>query len=144
MDISNITTYQSGVAQSTAYRNLNKLFSGLLKSHGLTCMQWFVIGTIYDASPEGIKLTHLSEKLQTGLPFITNTINLLESKGIVERKDSLTDNRSKIVSIKPDYINTSQQIEKDLRAQLRSSIYNTISRDDLRIYVKVLYQLGQV
>ncbi len=71
MDISTITTYQSGVAQSSAYRNLNKLFSALLKEHDLTCMQWFVIGTIHDAGDAGIQLTLLAAKLQTGLPFIT-------------------------------------------------------------------------
>jgi len=142
MDISKITTYQSGVAQSSAYRNLNKLFSELLRDHGLTSMQWFVIGTIYDAGPEGIQLSHLSEKLQTGLPFITNTINLLESKGIVERKGSPTDSRAKRVSIMPDFIEECEQIEIDLRGKMRKSIYATISPADLRIYIKVLYQLS--
>lgn len=142
MDISKITTYQSGVAQSSAYRNLNKLFSELLKDHNLTCMQWFVIGTIYDAGDEGIQLSHLSEKLQTGLPFITNTINLLESKGIVERKGSPTDSRAKRVSIRPEYIRECEQIEIDLRSRMRSSIYASISPSDLRTYIRVLYQLS--
>lgn len=142
MDISTITTYQSGVAQSSAYRNLNKLFSELLGEHDLTCMQWFVIGTIYDAGPAGIQLSHLSEKLQTGLPFITNTINLLESKNIVERKGSPTDSRAKHVSILPNFIDECEQIEQDLRVKMRKSIYASISPADLRVYIKVLYQLS--
>lgn len=144
MNIRNITTYQSGVAQSSAYRNLNKLFSKMLKEHGLTCMQWFVVGTIYDAGKQGIMLTHLSEKLQTGLPFITNTINLLESKGIVERKSSPLDSRAKCVSIMPGYTAECEQIELDLRAKMRSSVYSDVSAKDLRIYIKVLYQLSNI
>lgn len=142
MDISSITTYQAGVAQSSAYRNLNKLFSAMLKDHDLTSMQWFVIGTIYDSGPNGIQLTKLAAKLQTGLPFITNTINLLESKNMVERKDSPTDSRSKSVSIHPDFTSECEQIEADLREKMRKSVYATISPKDLRIYVKVLYQLS--
>ncbi|HEX8182415.1 MAG TPA: MarR family transcriptional regulator [Candidatus Saccharimonadales bacterium] len=144
MDISNITTYQSGVAQSSAYRNLHKLFSKFLKDYDLTCMQWFVLGTIYDSGPGGIQLSKLATKLQTGLPFITNIINLLESKSMVVRRESETDSRAKFVSIAPDYRKECQQIEIDLRTKLRSSIYADITPDDLIIYIKVLYQLSAI
>ena len=144
MDLTSITTYQSGAAQSSAYRNLNKLFSELLKEHGLTCMQWFVIGTIYDSGKDGIQLTSLGTKLQTGLPFITNTINLLESKSMVERKNSLTDSRSKTVSIAEGFVEECQEIERSLRIKLRESIYSEIKPSEFKIYIKVLYQLSQV
>jgi DNA-binding MarR family transcriptional regulator len=142
MDMRKITTYQSGVVQASAYRNLNKHFTALLKDHGLTCMQWFVVGTIYDSGSDGITMTDLARKLQTGIPFTTNTINLLESKGMVERKDGEKDNRNKFVSISPDFISQCESIEKDLRAKLRESIYQHITPDDLRIYIKVMYQLS--
>jgi DNA-binding MarR family transcriptional regulator len=144
MDLGSITTYQAGVAQSSAYRNLNKLFSDMLKTHGLTSMQWFVLGTINDSSPAGIQLTQLSVKLQTGLPFITNTINLLESKGMVQRKDSPTDSRAKYVSIHPDFIPECQQIEEDLRVKLRASVYAEVTREHLEIYFMVLQQLSNI
>jgi len=144
MDIRDIATYQAGVAQSAAYRNLNKLFSEMLKDHDLTSMQWFVLGTIFDAGPEGIQLTQLSSKLQTGLPFITNTINLLESKGMVERHSSQTDSRSKSVTITPPYLAICQKIEEDLRQKMRTSIYRDIKPEDLQIYIKVLYQLSKI
>jgi DNA-binding MarR family transcriptional regulator len=142
--MSELTTYQAGVAQAAAYRNLNKLFSTLLKSHGLTSMQWFVLGTIYDSGDEGIQLTQLSAKLQTGLPFITNTINMLESKGMVERKGSLTDSRSKSVSIRPKYKVDCEQIEADLRARMRESVYNDMTPTELDNYIKVLHKLSQL
>lgn len=144
VDISNITTYQAGVAQSSAYRNLNKLFSAMLKTYDLTSMQWFVLGTIFDSGENGIQLTQLSTKLQTGLPFITNTINLLQSKGMVERRNSLTDSRSKSVFIAESFIPTCRQIEADLRGKMRTSVYGRISQEDLTVYLRVLYQLSQL
>ncbi|HEX8226333.1 MAG TPA: MarR family transcriptional regulator [Candidatus Saccharimonadales bacterium] len=144
MDISEIRTYQAGVAQSSAYRNLNKLYSAMLKPHGLTSMQWFVLGTISDSDAAGIQLTQLSAKLQTGLPFITNTINLLESKGMVERKGSPTDSRSKHVSITEDFKQECMEIEADLRAKLRKTILAEIAPEELNIYLKVLNQLSEL
>ncbi len=144
MDISKITTYQSGVVQASAYRNLNKHFSDLLKEYDLTCMQWFVVGTVLDAGPDGIKLSELARKMQTGLPFITNIINLLASKDMVERRDDALDNRAKYVSIVPSFVPECQKIEERLRERLRSSIYANITPEELRTYIKVLYQLTKI
>ncbi len=144
MDIRKITTYQSGVVQSAAYRNLNKHFTVLLKEHDLTCMQWFVVGTILDAGPEGIKLTELAKKLQTGLPFTTNVLNLLESKNMVERQDDPKDCRVKYVSIIPSFVADCQLIEQQLRAKLRKSLYKNISREELTTYIKVLHKLSEL
>ncbi|HSH55298.1 MAG TPA: MarR family transcriptional regulator [Candidatus Limnocylindrales bacterium] len=144
MDISKITTYQSGVVQASAFRNLNKHFSTLLKEHDLTCMQWFVVGTILDAGEAGIKLTDLAHSLQTGLPFITNITNLLESKGMVVRRDDEKDSRSKFVSIVPAFVPECADIERRLREKMRKSIYQNITADELRTYIKVLYQLSKL
>ncbi len=144
MDISTVTTYQSGVAQASAFRNLNKHFAILLKEYDLTCMQWFVVGTILDAGEHGIKLTDLARHLQTGLPFITNIINLLESKNMVMRRDSEKDSRTKFVSIVPEFIPSCQAIEKRLREKLRKSIYENITPEELRIYIKDLYHLSKL
>lgn len=144
MDISKITTYQSGVVQSAAYRNLHKHFTAMLKPHQLTCTQWFVVGTILDAGPDGMRLTDLANKLQTGLPFITNIINVLESKNMVERKEDDTDSRVKCVSIVPGFEKECHQIEKQLRDKLRTTIYADITPEELRTYIAVLYKLSNL
>lgn len=144
MDLSKITTYQSGVVQAAAFRNLNKHFADLLKEHNLTCMQWFVIGTIHDAGKEGIRISDLAATLQTGLPYITNTVNLLESKNMVEKRDNDSDNRIKCVTITPHFSKECEQIEKNLRSKLRKSLYQNITPEELRTYVKVLYELSRI
>ncbi|CAN5452272.1 hypothetical protein BH10PAT3_BH10PAT3_5840 [soil metagenome] len=144
IDLGTITTYDSGVVQSTAYRVLNKNVTELLKKHDITMMQWFVLGTIYSSGTGGIRLTDLARKVDTGLPFLTNLINLLETKGMVHRISNQEDSRSKFVVVTPNYSPKCRIIERDLREGLRKALYRHITPEDLRVYIKVLYQLASL
>lgn len=137
-------TYHAGVAQNTTYRYLNQLFSELLQPYELSCMQWFMIGKIYDAGPNGISITDLAQQLATGLPFVTNSVNLLSAKGIVKRMESELDARTKLVAIEDASVQTIEHIEKELRSKIRNSIYKSIDPDDLKVYIKVLYQIEEI
>ena len=143
-DISQITTYQSGLIQAAAHRAINRIVSDYLLQHGLTAMQWFTIGCIYDAGDNGIRLSDLMKRLQTTLPFVTNTVTLLESKGIVRKVTHAGDSRIKLVSISPDYRDTIAHIEDELRTHMRAVLYNQdgISRDELQDYITVLYKIA--
>src|SRR6476469_2621399 len=142
-DISQITTYQSGITQAAAHRAINRIVSDYLLEHGLTAMQWFTIGTVYDAGDKGIRLSDLMRKLHTTLPFVTNIIAMLESKGIVQKVAHAGDSRIKLVSVTPSYRSTVQQIEEELRARMRETLYRDdgISREELQDYITVLYKI---
>lgn len=141
-DLSKITTYQSGIIQSTAYRQLKQQTDEHLREHGITTAQWFVIGIIYDAGKSGIRITDLAKKTGTTLSFLTHTVNLLESKNILARVDDIKDSRAKMVSVAPIYWPKVQLIEEDLRNKMRGSLYSKISPDELKVYIKVLYMLA--
>lgn len=140
--VSEATTYQTGVLQSAAYRNLKKLTNALLEPHDLTMTQWFMLGTICDAGERGISVTDLAFKVDTGLPYVTNMVNLFESKGIAVRRESKTDNRVKRVHITTKYAKRCQDIETQLRADMRAALYPAISSDELDVYVAVLRKLA--
>ncbi len=144
LNLGNITTYQSGVVESAAYRILNKFTNHALQVHGITTMQWFIIGTIYDTGDTGIRITDLGKKIDTRLSFLTNTVNLLESKGILERTNHETDNRARMVSVKQSYRATCELIERDLRAKMRAAIYSNMTPEELRTYISVLYKLSEL
>lgn len=143
INIGDITTYQSGIAQASAHRLINREMARFLLPYDLSCMQWFMIGHIYDAGDDGVRLTDLMNILDTKLPFITNSINLLESRGIVEKRGHETDNRVKLVSITPSYRSTVKEIEAHLREELRHLLYDndSISREELSAYITVLYKM---
>lgn len=142
-DISQITTYQSGIAQSTAHRVINRIVSDYLLEYGLTAMHWFTVGIIYDAGEKGIRISDLTKKLQTTTPFVTNTITLLESKGLVQKVAHAGDSRIKLVSITPGFIPTVEEIEKGLREYMRKALYaeSNVTREELQAYIHVLYKI---
>ena len=143
VNIGSITTYQSGIAQASAHRLINREMARFLLPYDLSCMQWFMIGHIYDAGSDGVRLTDLMKILDTKLPFITNSINLLESRNIVHKRAHETDNRVKLVSINPSYRATVKEIEAHLREELRHLLYDNdaISREELSAYITVLYKM---
>ena len=143
-DISQITTYQSGIAQAAAHRVVNRVVSDFLLRYDLSAMQWFTLGAVYDSGKTGIRLSDLTRRLDTTLPYVTNTINLLESKSMVQKISHAGDSRIKLVSITPEYVSTVVEIETDLREHLRQVLYadDHISRDELQAYITVLYKLA--
>jgi DNA-binding MarR family transcriptional regulator len=144
-DISQITTYQSGIAQASAHRVVNRIVSDFLLRFDLTAMQWFTIGAVHDAGKNGIRLSDLTRRLDTTLPYVTNIINLLESKSMVNKITHAGDSRIKLVSIAPEYISTVQEIEIELREHLRKVLYRDdhISREELQAYISVLYKIAR-
>lgn len=143
IDISQIATYQSGIIQASAHRIINRLVSDYLLRHGLTAMQWFAIGTIYDAGEQGVRLSDLNRKLSTTLPYVTNMVTLLESKGAILKIAHGGDSRIKLVKINPSYVSTVLQIESELRDHMRANLYTAdgVTRDELSSYITVLYKI---
>ncbi|MDB5183446.1 MAG: Transcriptional regulator, MarR family [Candidatus Saccharibacteria bacterium] len=144
-DISQISTYESGVMQATANRILGRINADFLSNYDLTPSQWFVIGYCYDAGSTGIALSELMRLLDTSMPHITNTVNMLESKGILHKLTNPGDNRVKIAKLHPKYKKTADEIEKGLREELRTQLYSAgnITRQELSDYITVLHKLTQ-
>lgn len=144
-DISQISTYESGVMQATANRLLGRINADFLNQYGLTPMQWFVIGFAYDAGTAGVRLSDLKSILDTSMPFITNIVNQLESKGILQKLAHTDDNRVKIAVLSPRYKKTAEKIEAGLRDDLREKLYSAsdITREELSAYITVLHKINQ-
>ncbi len=140
----NLTTYQVGVFQAAAARAIQKHKEEYLKPHNLSGAQWLVIGTVLDAGPKGARITDLAHALDVTLSFLTNTVNLLESRGILERIDNVNDSRSRMVRVTKKYVPICNKIEEDLREKLRSSLYTKITPEELRVYIKVLYKFSEL
>lgn len=143
MNISKLTTYQAGASQARFNRKLQMLSDQILEPYGITKMQWLIIGSVLDTQEHGVRLSELADKLGTSMPYLTTTINLLESKGILERENSTKDTRAKIIRVSKGYQRTCKKIEEDLRAGLRKEIYAKIDPAEFRVYLKVMQQLAE-
>lgn len=143
-DLSKITTYQAGATQAYVNRKLQKICDAILEPFGVTKMQWMIIGHVYDGQGGGVRISDLAETLGTNMPYLTNSINLLESRGILERKEHGKDSRSKLVVVSKSFATKCDEIEATLRDGLRKTIYADVDPVEFSIYIKVQNQLGTV
>jgi DNA-binding MarR family transcriptional regulator len=128
--------------QATMNRALQKEYDTVLKPYGITKMHWLIIGTVLDAGREGIRLTELSQVINTTMSYVTTAVNLMESKGMIVRTDSEFDSRSKMISINESFAPKCAEIEASLRDSLRKTIYAKIDSIEFKIYMKVMHQLS--
>ncbi len=142
--LASTTTYQSGVAQATAFRIVKRHTAYVLRDYNLSCMQWFTIGTIFDSGAKGVRISDLAQQLDTTLAYMTTIVNLLESRGILCKKAHEFDARTKLVTVKPSYYKTCRKIERVLRKKLGELLYSELSHEELTTYVKVLYKITQL
>ena len=140
--LADIATYQAGIAQSSAHRLLHRFIEECVSDYGITAMQWLMIGLVYDAGSAGMGVTDISRRLGTNVPYITNTLNALEAKGIVSRRRRGEDGRNKVVTISPEFLPAVPTIENDLRRKMRDELYLTITPEELHAYVAVSYKLS--
>lgn len=142
--LAEMRTWQSGVLQSSMHRGLKKASDEYLKQYDLSTMHWYIIGTIHDAGVKGIRITDLAETVGTTLGYLTNAVNSLELKGIVQRTDHSTDSRTKLLNISPSYQDQLFEIEEGMRDLLRTKLYGKISRDELQTFITVLQKLSDI
>ena len=142
--LSKITTYQAGIVQASMHRLLQKKSDEILKPFGITKMQWMIIGSVLEAGSAGARISDLAESIGTTIPYLTNSINLLESRGILIRATNDKDSRSKLVTVSPSFARKCKQIEAELREGLRKAIYSRVDPVEFSIYIKVMYELMDV
>jgi DNA-binding MarR family transcriptional regulator len=143
MKHSSLPTYQAVVLQSRAHRAIKESLTRLLRNHGITMMQWSIIGLIADAGKGGMRISDLAQKLDTSLAFITTSVNVLEAKSLVYRVGHARDNRSKLVHLNPDFAPRVATIEAEVSKKQMAEVYHAISPTDLTIYFNVLSALAK-
>ncbi len=139
-----ISTYSSGVIQARVYRKLKKVTEAIVNKHDLSMTQWFVLGTVYDHGDEGIRITDLAKQVDTTLAYLTNTINILDARGMTERLSHGQDNRAKLVRVKKSFKKMIPTIEEKIREDMRKVIYPNVTPEELEIYIHVLMKLANI
>ena len=140
--LTDLSTASAGIVEARVHRRLKKEFATYLEPYNLTTMEWFVIGYLHESARGGVQLSDIAKHLQTTLPYLTNMINELEVKGMLERVEHSADGRAKFIRLLPAAKQLYTSAEQDLRSKLRELVYDQVSVEDFKIYIKVLYQLA--
>ncbi|MBP6041746.1 MarR family transcriptional regulator [Candidatus Saccharibacteria bacterium] len=143
MPLSEFTTYQAGVLQARAYRNLREFMASELKQYGYTMMEWSLVGLVYDYTAEGgARVSQLAKLLDVETSLVTNMLNVLEGKGLIERIVDEKDKRARRVISTHKSEADVKKIEKVLRKDMKTWM-GVVSPRQLLGYVKTLQKLAQ-
>jgi DNA-binding MarR family transcriptional regulator len=143
MNTINLPTYQAIVLESRAHRVMKATLAAALREHGVTMMQWSIIGFIADAGTHGARISDIARHLDTSLAFVTTTVNVLQQKGLVMRTEHAHDSRAKIVRLSPDFAKKTPAIEASLKKELNNEVFGGIASDALDGYFSVVQHIAR-
>ena len=133
------TTYQIGLVQAQAYRNLQLIFRDALAPYELTIPEWSVLGVVCDHNQIG--LTQLTEILKSKASHPTVLVERLQQRGLLERTVQDEDKRAKFVRITP--AGRAMVIEAEPRVRLSLGLaLSSIDRRELDAYYATLLALA--
>lgn len=136
-------TFQAGILQSKAYRNLKKEIATMLRPMNLTMTEWFALGVIREAPGQGEGYGELAMRLDTSLPYVTKIGASLINKGWAVEWQDPNDMRHKYLTLTSWGESNFVQIEEDLRDKMRIYLYSKVTRPDLEAYLRVLAALAE-
>lgn len=141
MPLRRMKTYQAGLIQSRAFRNIGVFMDERLGKYNLSLPQWLIIGALLEYSQLSMK--QIADMLDVTPPFATRMCTELERKQLISRTPDDIDARSRIVKILPAGRKLADGVEEELRKDLRN-LLRDISVEDLEGYLKVLRKLSQL
>lgn len=138
-----LKTYEAGILQARAYRNLRTFMQDHLEKYELTMMQWALLGTVAKAGTKGVTINQLATILDVEGSLITNMVNTAVKTGGVQKKIHPNDSRARIVIATTGGLKLVTQIETELRKAMRSWL-TSIPRASLQGYLHTLEKIAQL
>jgi DNA-binding MarR family transcriptional regulator len=134
--VTGLSTYKIGLLQTKAYRTLNQETAKILKPHGITPVDWALLGLVYE-SPDGMRLSHLAQELGVEAPFITEQSESLIKQNLIQINPTKEDKRVKLMTLTDQARKMIPKIEKELVANMLPLLKGS-TMADLRGYRHVL------
>lgn len=128
-------SYNISTLQGKAHKTLQICITKCLTKYNLSLPEWKVLGQLYDQ--KHLRVADLSIILGYDASFVTNIIDALESKGILQRKTSKTDLRVKRIVITQTAKTLIPTIESEIWKMLHILLQD-ISQKELVSYMKTL------
>lgn len=135
-------TYQLALLQSKVYRRQRSFTSRFLKEHGLTTLEWTLLGHIFDKSNGGIKISAIADVFAVEISHMTNTLNSLADKGLIKRTAHKDDHRIRLIQITRKGSLLVNKIEHELAENLKSW-FADLDSEILRNYVDALIYIAE-
>lgn len=136
-----LATYEAGMLQAAAYRNLMSFMTEALVSVGLTVSEWAVLGVLMtqgDTRPSDI-----ASIMDVKTPMATRLVRSLAEKGFVTEKAVELDQRGKMIAMTQNGRDVIMNYESTIRANMREFM-SGVDRQDLIGYLRVIEYLARL
>jgi len=135
--------YELGMVHMLTFRKINDFYQTSLKQHGLTPVEWFMLGAIQDATPNGgIRVTDLAISFNVKTTYVTSTLNNLRTKKFVNTRFDPSDARVRLAILTSSGAKRLSEIELFMRKEIAQSFDGRLSADEFSQFMKTMYKLG--
>lgn len=133
-------TYEIGLLQSIAYRNLISRINEFLSGHNITANQWVVLGLAYER--DEIHLTDVADRLHIRPASASEHIEDLVDQKFIERKENKADRRVKDITLTESGRRFVEKTEPQLKKKIQP-LLSEASSEDITGYFNTLKAINE-
>lgn len=128
-----------GLKSSQMTRKMLRFLNHSLEWYEITLDQWVILSTLADQ--ESINQKTLSIKSEKDPASLLRTLDILERKGLIERRHDKTDRRASSLFITPKGKNLKNEVAPFIEERFKE-ITKNIAEQDIEVYEKVVNKLN--
>jgi DNA-binding MarR family transcriptional regulator len=138
-------SYEIGMSDMLCSRKLNSLRQQVLAAYGLTGMEWFVLGLIYDAHKAGgIRITELATQFEVKSTYITALVNELKQKNLVNAYVDKEDARARLVVVTKKGMEQIPVIDRELQSATEKLLADKVDAKDLAAFLRTIKKIASI
>ncbi|KKQ38898.1 MAG: MarR family transcriptional regulator [Candidatus Roizmanbacteria bacterium GW2011_GWA2_37_7] len=118
--------------QAKSYRLIKNSVSETLSRHGLSVLDWSLLGILFQ-KPEGGRFVEISQEMGVEPPFVTELVTVLKKKGFVKIENNPEDRRAKYVLLSKKSTDSIPSIEQEIK-NILSQLLDGVSSSEFRGY----------
>ena len=134
-----LPTYQAGMIQAAAYRNLNAFLNRELQPAGLSVNEWALLGLLTDGP---VHPQEIARVMCVKSPMVPRLVEALLARNLATVTADSKDQRGKHVAITKSGSALLESTESRLRGAMQEYL-SAVPRSDLATYIKVMSIIAQ-
>lgn len=140
LELRKLTTYEVGLLQTKAYRNLKRKSEKSLEAFKISSVEWAFLGQINNRK-DGVRSKELASLLGVEAPFITSLAPKFEKLQILEYRRDTLDKRAKKIYLTDAGCIFVRKVESHMREESKKWLEG-LSIKEILTFIKVLKKLS--
>lgn len=139
-----LNIHELSMAQMRVSRITEQFNQKLVKRYGVTPIEWLVLSSIAEHSPDGIRVTDLAGVFDVKTTYITSVLNGLRAKSCIDTRFDPNDARVRLAVVTKTGAKQLSHIEQTARQVIVERLGGVIPARDFERYATVLIRLAKL